>query len=202
VSKSAEEICADHSIIGGFVMRRDEEMEMNDGGFNKLSWILAGAFLGSVVAFYFDPISGRRRRAYVRDQMVRSRNDAIWYAEKHSRDLGNRMKGVVYESTKMFKSGEDVDDSTLVQRVRSAMGRKVRHPRALHIDAREGEVTLTGYILSDEVEDLLNCVHDVPGVRSVRNRLEVHRDSDGLPSLQGEGKEYKNQRARSDVTWQ
>jgi gas vesicle protein len=179
-------------------MRHEQEMNLEDGGFNKLSWILAGALVGSFAAYYFDPISGRRRRAYARDQFVRSRNDAIGYAERHSRDLGNRMKGVVYESTKMFRTEEDVDDSTLAQRVRSAMGRKVRHPKAVHIDANRGEITLTGYILSDEVEELLSCVGDVPGVKGVVNRLEAHRDADGLPSLQGEGKEYKSQRAQFD----
>ena len=67
----------------------------------------------------------------------------------------------------------EVDDYTLVQRVRSHLGHRVQPARALQIDARRGVVTLSGPIISDELETLINCVERVPGVKGVRDQMSV-----------------------------
>jgi uncharacterized membrane protein len=80
-----------------------------------------------------------------------------------------------------------VDDTTLVARVRSQMGRAVTHPHAIEVTAHQGYVTLRGPILAREVPRLLQRVQSVRGVRAVDNQLDVHQQADNIPGLQGEG---------------
>jgi hypothetical protein len=61
------------------------------------------------------------------------------------------------------------------------------HPRAIEVEARNGEVTLSGPILAREAANVVSTIESVPGVRRVIDRLERHETADGIPSLQGEG---------------
>jgi len=79
-----------------------------------------------------------------------------------------------------------VPDDTLVQRVRSRMGRAVSHPHAVEVAADGGHVTLRGPVLAGEVKDLISAVERVPGVSAVDDRLEVHTRDDAVAALQGE----------------
>jgi uncharacterized membrane protein len=49
-------------------------------------------------------------------------------------------------------------------------------------------VTLGGHVLAAEVDELIDRVKRVRGVRDVRNELEVHRTANGVPALQGAGR--------------
>ena len=73
----------------------------------------------------------------------------------------------------------------IVARVRSELGRVVSHPRAIHVAARDGVVTLTGPILAHEVEPLVAAVASVRGVRDVQHLLDVHDHPGRFPALQG-----------------
>ncbi|MFL6651089.1 MAG: SRPBCC family protein, partial [Sulfurifustaceae bacterium] len=55
----------------------------------------------------------------------------------------------------------------------------------INVSARNGVVTLAGPILADEVPLVIDCALDVPGVRDVVNRLDVHRVPGNIPALQG-----------------
>ena len=80
------------------------------------------------------------------------------------------------------------DDGRLVERVRSKLGRVCSHPHAIDVYVHDGEVTLIGPVMADEVRDLLTAAASVRGVHSVINELEPHDSADGIPSLQGEGR--------------
>jgi hypothetical protein len=43
---------------------------------------------------------------------------------------------------------------------------------------------LSGPILAEEAEDLIERVSKIPGVRSIESRLEIHADAGDIPSLQ------------------
>lgn len=159
-------------------------------GFRNATYLLAGALVGSVLTFFFDPQKGRRRRALFMDQLVELRNDTIWYSGKQMRNLNNHVQGWIARLANLFRPEEIPDDETLVQRVRSVMGRKVRHPHSIHVTAENGRVTLRGLILADEVQEVFDCVRRVRGVTHVENELEVHSDPGNIPGLQGEGKAY------------
>jgi uncharacterized membrane protein len=53
----------------------------------------------------------------------------------------------------------------------------------------QGTVTLEGPILAGEVGRLMATVWAERGVRNVDNRLQVHERPDGIPALQGEGRQ-------------
>ena|SRR5437899_12844163 len=59
--------------------------------------IIAGIGLGAGLAYFFDPKSGRRRRALVRDQIVHAMNKLGDRGEAKLRHLRNRAVGTVAE---------------------------------------------------------------------------------------------------------
>jgi hypothetical protein len=61
----------------------------------------------------------------------------------------------------------------LVDRVRSMIADHLTDPNAIHVNAEEGFVTLSGCVPADEMEDLLACVCSVRGVRDVENRVDA-----------------------------
>jgi hypothetical protein len=88
----------------------------------------------------------------------------------------------------MWKS-EPVPDEKLVARIRSKMGRYVSHPHAVHVEANNGEVTLSGSILAHEASKFLRCVKGIAGVGNVNNLLDVQDlgSAASNPNLLGEG---------------
>lgn len=63
----------------------------------------AGFVLGALTAFIFDPQQGRRRRALVRDKMVRYGNEVSDYVSGTSKDLRKRAQGLAAETGGMVR---------------------------------------------------------------------------------------------------
>jgi hypothetical protein len=146
--------------------------------------VASTAGLGAGLMFLLDPDMGARRRAILRDKLISLSRLAAWAADKTSRDLKNRVYGTI-ASTKSRFADEDVSDDVLVERVRSQMGRAVSHPHAIRATAEDGEITLSGEILSDELDDLVRSVFSVKGVKQVYNKLTTHKQPGEISSLQG-----------------
>ena len=149
--------------------------------------LLSGIAIGAALALAFDPDQGRRRRALVRDKVIRGTRVSREALDATVRDVGNRARGVAAATRGRFSS-EEVDDERLLERVRAKLGRVCSHPRAIDVEVHDGEVTLRGPVLAEEVRDLLNAAASVRGVNSVTNELEPHDSPEGVPSLQGEGR--------------
>lgn len=148
---------------------------------------LGGMAVGAAVAMVFDPNSGGRRRALIRDKMVRGAHLTARGADATVRDMRNRAAGIA-AATRGRMWSEEVDDARLLERVRAKLGRVCSHPHAIDVDVREGEVTMRGPIMADEVRDVLDTAASVRGVHSVVNELDPHDSPEGIPSLQGEGR--------------
>ena len=145
--------------------------------------LLAGAGFGAFVMFILDPDRGGRRRALVRDKVVHGGRVARRGADATFRDMRHRAIGIVHEARGRMQADE-VDDETLIERVRAKLGRVCSHPRAIDVMSTDGDVTLSGPILYSEVEQVLVTVGSVRGVRTVTNELEPHDTSAGVPSLE------------------
>ena len=146
--------------------------------------LLLGAGLGAAAMFLLDPARGKRRRTLVRDKLAmvtRMTGDCI---DVTTRDVTNRTRGLISE-IKSRISSEQPDDSVLVDRVRSKLGRVVSHPSAINVTAQNGTVTLSGPVLADEVPHLLSCVKWTAGVQDINNNLDVHEEAENHPALQG-----------------
>jgi hypothetical protein len=142
----------------------------------KLLSVLTSAGIGAALVYLFDPVSGNRRRALVREKANRSVHDAQRFLEVASRDLQNRSLGMV-EELRSRMAGQSVDDDKLVRRVAAKLGHHVSRARELGITAENGIVTLQGPILSHEVDAAIRAIARIPGVREVHNQLEVHEAS-------------------------
>ena len=56
---------------------------------------IAALGIGAIAMYYLDPISGKRRRALLRDQAVHAKHRISDYTEHKARDLRNRAQGLV-----------------------------------------------------------------------------------------------------------
>lgn len=148
--------------------------------------LLAGMGFGAGLAFMLDPDRGARRRAVVRDKVVRGARMTGRAVDATMCDMSNRTRGII-AATRSRWSEEHVDDETLLERVRAKLGRACSHPHAIDVNVTDGDVTLRGPVLADEVHSVLRTAASVRGVASVANELDPHDTSDGVPSLQGEG---------------
>jgi hypothetical protein len=146
-----------------------------------------GFGLGAAVAFIADPLSGRRRRALARDQMVKAVRKTREGLDATAQDVSNRATGVLARTRRRF-SDASADEATLTGRVRSTLGRVCSHPAAIDVYVSGRDVTLSGPVLAAEASDIVSAVSAVPGVETVMNILEVHESTEGVPSLQGEGR--------------
>lgn len=158
--------------------------------FSILGWGVLGLVVGVTAMYMLDPSRGTRRRAIFRDKLYRYSREAREFSMKKARNFSNHLRGMYSISTRTFHPSRKASDEKLVQRVRSAFGKSLSHPRAVHVEARDGIVTLHGPILHHEVKELISCVAHVPGVKQVITDLEVHRLAGNVSSLQGEGKSY------------
>ena len=152
----------------------------------------AGVGIGTGLMFLLDPNQGKRRRALLRDKCFWAARKTGEGMEVTARDLRNRTQGLVSDVQSRFSS-KRVDDSVLVERVRSKLGRVVSHPRAIDVSVQNGRVVLSGPLLTAELPELLACANSVSGVREVINHLEPHDQSENHPSLQG-GREREGSR--------
>lgn len=152
---------------------------------NALIAMITGTGLGLISMYIFDPIAGRRRRAEVRDKMTRLQRKTKEAAGVTGRDLKNRILGLAAERRSLLFDRK-VDDEVLAERVRAKLGFLVRHPSAIDVQVIDGQVTLSGPVLADEVGQLIDGVRSVRGVQHVENRLEVHTEPGNVPGLQGD----------------
>ena len=149
--------------------------------------LLSGMAIGAALALAFDSDRGNRRRALIRDKLIRGTRRTGEAIDARVRDMRNRARGIAAASRGRMWRDDHVDDHRMVERVRAKLGRVCSHPRAVDVYANDGEVTLIGPVLADEVRDMLSAAASVRGVHSVVNELEPHDTAEGVPSLQGAG---------------
>ena len=147
------------------------------------SWV-CGVGVGAGLVFLLDPDRGSRRRALIRDKVVRAGRTSRNAVDATGRDLGNRMTGLMAGARVMFEN-DTADDRVIEQRVRAELGRITSHPRAIVVRVNDSVVTLTGDVLGSELSGVLRGAAGVRGVNFVQNNMTVHPSADGIPALQG-----------------
>jgi osmotically-inducible protein OsmY len=140
--------------------------------------------LGAGVMFLFDPQGGNRRRALLRDKLRRFSRITGERTSAWSEMAADHARGFVAETSARLRH-EEVDDYTLVERVRAELGRVLTHVSAVNVEARDGCVILRGDVLEHEAEAALAAARTTRGVRSVEDALERHAEPGNVPSLQG-----------------
>jgi hypothetical protein len=150
--------------------------------------LVAGAGLGASVMYFLDPISGKRRRGLVRNQLIRLQHKAGDRAAARLRDFRNRAFGTVAKFRgALCDSQATLPDDVLIDRVRSQMGRHTTHASALEVSAHDGVVSLRGPILAEEVDCLIDAVRQISGVEDVEEALDVYKSPAGVSAFQVRG---------------
>lgn len=145
---------------------------------------LSSAAVAVAAMYWLDPVSGRRRRARLRDQLISIAGDLTYAIDTGGRDLAHRMQGTLAVARSTYSSSR-VNDRVLAERVRAALGHAVSHAGAINVKVSDGCVVLSGAVLADEFRQLMRAVRATQGVESVRDELSVHESSQGVCALQG-----------------
>ena len=127
--------------------------------------------VGAVIAYLFDPVSGRSRRARLSDQAAARVRDLFDAAGKEARYQAGKVKGVVHEITTTDEA--PASDEDLLQKIRSeAVGPAPGSFSHVDIEVEDGTVRLTGTSTDAAAEeDLIGRIRRVAGVESVENEL-------------------------------
>lgn len=131
------------------------------------------AAVGAILAYLFDPVSGRGRRTRLRDQAASRARKGAEQVEQRARYEAGRAKGVMHAIRS--EPREFVDAQTLVQKIRSeAIGPSPIPSADVEIDVEAGEVILRGASRDPAaIRDLVRRIERVTGVHGVRNEMVV-----------------------------
>jgi hypothetical protein len=143
-----------------------------------------GAGIGVTSMFLLDPARGARRRALIRKKVSFARRKTMDAAGATWRDMSNRMYGLQARGRSLFVR-EAIDDATLKERVKTALGRVTTHPRAISVSVDNRCVRLSGDALASEARSIVSAVSRVRGVAKVQSNLRTHAGANNVPMLRG-----------------
>jgi osmotically-inducible protein OsmY len=135
----------------------------------------AGASLGALVAFLFDPQQGKRRR----HQLVSRSGGILRRTMRRSRRIGRAVGaeayGIKQKALHLREEPKDFDDVTLARKVETEIFRGPDVPKGqINVNAEEGIVYLRGEAPTpDMIDDLVERTRKIQGVREVRNLLHL-----------------------------
>jgi hyperosmotically inducible protein len=151
----------------------------------RIGTMIKGGLLGAAVAYLFDPVSGRGRRARLRDRAGAYARKAETRADKLSRHAGNVLEGAKHEVLGAGDDARSMDDATIADRIRSeVLGRPGLEAGSLVVDVENGVAHLRGELddpaRAEEVVDLTRAVAGVKDVESL-----VHTAGSAAPNKRG-----------------
>jgi osmotically-inducible protein OsmY len=151
----------------------------------RLGITLAAGATGAALAFFLDPVSGKRRRHLVRDKVVSTFRGARERAARRRRYMQGQAEGRVKEARRAGAVQVPENDRVLVDKVESeAIGYSGVPSGRVNVNAESGVVILRGQVESpDDVVRLEKLVREVDGVRGVENLL--HTPGTSAPNTSG-----------------
>ena len=133
--------------------------------------------LGALIAYFFDPDNGHRRRALARDRIPA-------LLRRSSDRAGRAVKSEVKATTKKVAHRKEADkpqpdDVTLARKVETEIFRDAEVPKEqINVNAENGKVVLRGEVEQPSmIKDLEERTRKVQGVREVENLLHTPGDT-------------------------
>ena len=144
-----------------------------------MPFFLAAAVGGAALAYFMDPQNGRRRRHVTRDRALSLARHGVRRGRKLVHHVSSDARGYVERARHGGGSDEQLDDTTLVDKVESIVFRDRDVPKGqININAENGVVFLRGQVEQPElVSSLEERVRKVRGVRGVQNLLHTAGES-------------------------
>jgi len=137
---------------------------------------LGGVGVGALAMYFLDPTSGSARRSAARNKAVDTTRDTGKAVQGRARAMASRAKALAEKGLSRFDSSAPSDD-VLAQRVRTALGRVISHPRMISITAEAGVITLSGTVSEEESIGLSGAVRGVDGVKDLVDQTSVREEA-------------------------
>jgi osmotically-inducible protein OsmY len=140
--------------------------------FRKLRYMAMGA----LIAYFFDPDNGRRRRALARDRIPAFFRTASKKAERVGGTATGQASAMKQKATHLKEEEKpQPDDVTLARKVETEIFRDADIPKGrINVNAENGKVVLRGEVEQPElIQDLEKRTKKVQGVEEVENLLHV-----------------------------
>jgi BON domain len=134
-----------------------------------------GTALGALLAYFFDPQNGTRRRNMLVDRTAGFFRSGGRQAARTGRAVAAETYGVSQKVTHLKEEPKEFDDATLANKVRTEIFRDADAPKGeVSVNVQDGVVQLRGEIKRPElIEELVEQTRKVQGVRDVENLLHV-----------------------------
>jgi len=134
-----------------------------------------GALVGAAITYLFDPQSGRRRRAMLRDRSAAFVRQRGRETARAGRAVAAESYGVSQKAQHLKEPPKEYDDATLVEKVQSEIFRDADVPKGqVNVNAEDGIVVLRGEVERPELmEELVAKTRKVQGVRDVQNLMHL-----------------------------
>ena len=137
--------------------------------------MLQGVGLGVAASFFFDSVSGRRRRKQTVDRFAGAGRRSMRRGTRLARGALAHATGTAERLRHRSEVPKDFDDATLARKVETEIFRSPEVPKGqISVNAQRGIVQLRGEVPSDRmIEQLVERTRSVKGVRSVENLLHL-----------------------------
>ena len=132
--------------------------------------------LGALIAYFFDPQSGNRRRALARDRVPALFRRSSERVEKAAVAVSAEAKATKAKVTHRKEAEKpQPDDVTLARKVETEIFRDAEVPKGqINVNAENGKVVLRGEVEKPSmIKDLEKRTKKVQGVREVENLLHT-----------------------------
>jgi osmotically-inducible protein OsmY len=132
--------------------------------------------LGALIAYFFDPQSGNRRRALARDRIPALFRRSSVRVEKAAQSVTSEAKATKAKVTHRKEAEKaQPDDVTLARKVETEIFRDAEVPKGqINVNAENGKVVLRGEVEKPSmIKDLEKRTKKVQGVREVENLLHT-----------------------------
>jgi osmotically-inducible protein OsmY len=141
----------------------------------SIPFFLAAAIGGAAFAYYLDGQNGRRRRHVTRDKALSVAKQASRRGRKLVHHVSSDARGYVERAKHVRGSAQELDDSTLVDKVESIVFRHRDVPKGqINVNAENGVIFLRGEVERPELVEALEArVRKVRGVKGVENLLHT-----------------------------
>jgi osmotically-inducible protein OsmY len=140
-------------------------------------WLFAlAAAIGAALAYFFDPTSGRRRRATTAQRVPGFFRHRGREAARMGRAASAEAYGLKQKATHLRERPKgDLDDATIAHKVETELFRPADVPKGqINVNVQDGVVQLRGEVPSpDLIEDLVDKARSIQGVRDVENLLHL-----------------------------
>ena len=131
---------------------------------------------GALVLFFFDPVSGRRRRAQLAQGVPAFLRRRTREAGQVARATAAEAYGLKQKATHLREEPkEDLNDQTIESKVQTELFRDPDVPKGqINVNVQDGVVQLRGEVPRPElIDDLVEKARQVQGVRDVESLLHL-----------------------------